>query len=140
MALTSYASQNALKQLFGGSPAATATTLYFGLSTSTIAIDGTGITEPSGNAYARVSVTNNGTNFTVTTIATGSGGGAQVQNATPITFPQSTASWGTVTYWFASDANVAGNIIAYGVLSSSQTVGANNTLSFAANALTIQDV
>lgn len=142
MALTSYADQQALKQLFGGSPAATPATLYFGLSTTTVAIDGTGITEPStaGTAYGRVAMTNNATNFTVSTIATASGGGAQVVNAQPITFAQSTASWGTVTYWFASDANVGGNIIAYGALSSSQAVSASNTLSFAANALTIQDV
>lgn len=140
MALTTYGAQQALKSLFGGGNA-TPATLYFGLSTSTIAIDGTGITEPSSaNAYARVAMTNNGTNFTVTTIATASGGGAQVQNATPISFPQSTASWGTVTYWFASDSLSGGNIVSYGALSSSQTVGASNTVSFAANALTLQDV
>lgn len=140
MALTTYGDQQALKSLFGGGNA-TPATLYFGLSTTTVAIDGTGITEPaSANGYARVAVTNNGTNFTVTTIATGSGGGAQVQNATPISFPQSSASWGTVTYWFASDASTGGNIVAYGALSSSQTIGASNTVSFAANALTIQDV
>lgn len=139
MALTTYGDQQALKSLFGGGNA-TPATLYFGLSTTTVAIDGTGITEPSGGAYARVSMANNGTNFTVSTIATASGGGAQVQNAQPITFPQSTASWGTVTYWFASDSSTAGNIVAYGALSSSQTIGSSNTVSFAANALTIQDV
>lgn len=140
MALTSYGDQKALASIFGsGTPA----TLYFGLSTSTIAIDGTGITEPSGGAYQRVAVTNNGTNFTVSTIATGSGGGAQAQNATPITWPQSTASWGTVTYWFACDGGATGatgNVYAYGALSASQTVSTNNTLSFAANQLTLQDV
>lgn len=140
MALTSYADQQALKSLFGGGQASLPANLYFGLSTSTVAIDGTGITEPSGNGYTRVTVANNATNFTATQIATGSGGGAQVVNAQPINFPQSTGSWGTVTYWFVSDAASGGNIVAYGALSASQTVGANNTLSFAANALTIQDV
>lgn len=140
MALTSYADQQALKTLFGGGAAALPATLYFGLSTTTVNIDGSGITEPSGNGYTRQAVTNNTTNFSVTQIAVGSGGGAQVQNATAINFPQSTGSWGTVTDWFVSDAAAAGNIIAYGKLSASQTVGANNTLSFAANALTIQDV
>jgi len=142
MALTSYADLQAMKTLFVGGAAAAPATLYFGLSTSTIAIDGTGITEPStaGTAYGRVAMTNNATNFTVSTIAVGSGGGAQVVNAQPITFAQSTASWGTVTYWFASDASTGGNIIAYGLLSSSQVVSASNTLSFASGALTIQDV
>jgi hypothetical protein len=37
-------------------------TVEIALSTTTIADDGSGITEPSGNGYARVSVTNNGTN------------------------------------------------------------------------------
>lgn len=139
MALTSYGNQQALKGVFGGSPT-TPATLYFGLSTTAVGIDGSGITEPSGNAYARVAVTNSVANFPVTQIALGSGGGAEAKNGTVVTFPQSTGSWGTVTHWFASDASTAGNVLAYGQLSASQVVGANNTLSFAVNALTIQDV
>lgn len=140
MAFTSYASQNMIKSLFGGGNAALPATLYFGLSTTTVAIDGTGITEPSGNGYARVAMTNNGTNFPVTQIATGSGGGAEVQDGTAINFPQATGSWGTVSYWFVSDAASGGNIIAYGALSPAQAIVTNNTPSFGVDALTIQNV
>lgn len=79
-----------------GSP----TTWYIGLSTTPSNADGTGFTEPVGGGYARVAVTNNGTNFPpagtvsgVTSKATGA----------KVTFPNPSGSWGNLVEWGAFD-------------------------------------
>jgi hypothetical protein len=93
--------------VFGNGSPSFPGTFYFGLSTTTIAANGTGITEPSGGSYARVAVTANSTNF-----------GAYDEylstwaNKTAITFPAPTGDWGTIRYGFISDASSAGNILA----------------------------
>lgn len=119
-----YLEDELMDHVFGAASFTAPATLYFGLSTTTITDAGGNITEPSGNAYARVAVTNNKTNFS------NSSGGA-VSNDTAITFPQATGSWGTVTDFFISDASSGGNILAYGALDSSKAVGDGDTLSFA---------
>ncbi len=70
-----------------------------GLSTNTL--DDTGVTgEPSGGGYARLTITNNATNFpAATTVA---GVTSKVNGAT-FTFPTATGSWGTVRHWFLYD-------------------------------------
>lgn len=78
-------------QFGSGSPA----NWYFGLSTTTPADDGSGFTEPSGNAYARVTVVNNSTNFPA---ASTTGGVTTKSNGTAITFPNPTGNWGAITY------------------------------------------
>lgn len=130
MAFTTYTDNTFLNLMFGATAYTAPATLYVGLSTTTPAVGGTGITEPVGNAYARVAVTNNVTNFPAA--ASGS-----KSNGTTITFPTATGTWGTVTYFFISDASTAGNILGYGVLNTAQTVANGDTLSFAASALTI---
>jgi hypothetical protein len=74
-------------------------TVEIALSTTTIADDGSGITEPSGNGYARVSVTNNGTNWSAAS------GGIKT-NAVDIIFPEATAGWGTISDWALYDSGV----------------------------------
>lgn len=143
MPLTTYGDHKALASIFSsGTPA----TLYVGLSTTTVAEDGTGYTEPStaGTAYARVAVDNSiaGAKWTISDIALGSGGGAQVVNAATIPFPTSTAAWGNCTYHIITDSATvgAGNVYGYGLLTAAQNVGTNNTVSFAAGQLDINAV
>lgn len=77
-----------LDSRFGsGSPA----TWYVGLGTTTSSEDGTGFTEPVGNAYARVAVTNNVTNFPA---ASTTANKTVKRNGTAITWPNPTGSWG----------------------------------------------
>jgi hypothetical protein len=92
--------------------------------------------EPSGGAYARVAVTNNATNFPA---ATASADYYQKQNGTAITFPQASASWGTVAGFLLGDNATpgTGNVFAYGALNASQAISTNNQPSYAANQLTI---
>jgi hypothetical protein len=74
----------------------TPVTWYLGLSTTTPNEDGTGFTEPSGGAYARVAVTNNATNFPAA--ATSSGVTTKV-TGTDIVFTNPTGLWGQITYY-----------------------------------------
>jgi hypothetical protein len=96
-----------LAYVFGNGSPSIAGTFYFGLSTTAIAADGTGITEPGGGSYARVAVTANSTNFGfldeyLSTWA----------NKLAIAFPAPTGAWGECIYGFISDASSAGNIVA----------------------------
>jgi hypothetical protein len=101
--------------------------VFVALSTSTPADDGTNVTEPSGNNYSRVSVTNNATNWPA---ATGTSPTSKA-NGTAVTFPQASGSWGTVTHFCLYDASSAGNFLAWGALAASKAVGLNDTASFA---------
>lgn len=130
LSFTDYTENRILNQQFGSVALTVAATLYFGLSTSTINDDGTGVTEPVGNGYARVAVTNNATNFPNTTTGSKS-------NGTEIAFPTASGAWGTVTHFFISDAASAGNMIAYGALTTAKTIGNGDTARFAASSLTI---
>jgi hypothetical protein len=105
-------------------------TLYFGLSTTTPTNTGTNVTEPSGGSYARVTVTNNATNFPAAT-------GRSKSNGTVIVFNTATGAWGTVTHWVAYDAVTAGNFVAWGALTASINITSGTQASFAIGALVI---
>lgn len=119
-----------LNRIFNAATFPTLTTLYVGLLTAAPSDTGGG-TEVSGNAYARVAVTANTTNFPTT--STGS-----ISNGAAITFPQATpAGWGVVTHLGIYDAASAGNLIAWASLTASKTVDPLDTVSFAVAALVV---
>jgi len=96
-----------------------------GLWTASLSDSSTGSTagEPSGGSYARVSVTNNSSNFDAAS-------GGATANTNLITFPMATASWGTVTYVGICDASTGGNLIAYADLGTSISVAQYDTVIF----------
>jgi hypothetical protein len=119
-----------LYHTFNGAAFTSPATVYVALFTATPSDTGGG-TEVSGNAYARVAVTGNTTNFPTT--STGS-----ISNGTAITFPQATPSgWGVITQFGIFDASTSGNLLVWGDLSASKTVDPLDTVSFAIGALTI---
>lgn len=123
------------KALFGGTAYTAPGTLYAALSSTTPTAAGGNVTEPVGNAYARVTITNNNTNWVA---ATGQPGTGQAQaNGTAIAFAQATGSWGTETYLCFYDALTAGNLVAFGALGTAQTIGNGDTLSFAIQAVVV---
>lgn len=129
MSFSDFLEDELLDQIFGALAYAAPATLYVALSTTTPSDDGTNFTEPSGNAYARVSVTNNKTTWN-----TASGGA--VDNAIEIAFPQATpAGWGTVTHFGVYDALTVGNQLAWGALTASKVIDALDTAKFAAGDL-----
>lgn len=118
-----------LDHVFGAAAYTAPVTLHIGLSTTAVADDGTGITEP-GNGYARVAVTNNLTNFPA------AAAGAK-SNGIAIVFPAATGSWGTITDFFISDAAGGGNILARGQISAATPVVSGETIEFAIGDLDI---
>ncbi len=103
-------------------------TIYVGLSTADPLDNGSGLSEPNGNGYARVATS--GASWT-----TSSGG--SLSNAGDITFPQATGSWGTLTHFALFDAASAGNMLAHGTLSQSKTITSGDTAKFAAGDLDV---
>ena len=86
--------------------------VYLGLSTSAPDIDGSGVTEPLASAgYARVELNS---------LSEPSNG--VITNDAAISFPESSASWGTVTHFALYDAPVNGNLLMYNVLSQARSV------------------
>lgn len=97
--------------------------VYCGLFTAAPG-EGGGGTEVSGNAYARQAVT-----------FSAASGGASSNSAT-VTFPAATPSgWGAVTHFGIFDAATSGNLLRYGALQPSKTVGVGDALSFPATQL-----
>jgi len=123
--LSDYFEDQVLGKLFGNQTLTVPATYYIGLWTATLSDSSTGSTagEPSGNAYARVSVTNNGSNWNAVS-------GGATANTNLIAFPMATGSWGTVTYVGICDASTAGNMIAYASLNSSISVAQYDTVLF----------
>lgn len=91
------------------------------------------------NGYARLSITNNSTNFTF--VSSEPTAGYEEQNGITLTMPTSTGAWAAdaeLTYFGLFDAAGGGDLLLYGALSPNEQVGASGiTLSFAIGALTI---
>lgn len=100
---TNYLDNKVLDHVWGKTTYTGASTVYFGLSTSAANKTGT-VSEPSGNNYARVSVTNNTTNF-----PNASNGGKSTGST--VTFGAPSGSWGTIKSVFIADASSGGNVL-----------------------------
>ena len=134
MPLTNYSDGKLIELLLGATAYASPATVYAALSTTTPTQAGATFTEPVGNAYARVAYSNVAANWpTYGAPATG----VQVANNIAITFPQATGSWGTVTYIGLFDAASLGNLLAYGVLGTAQTINNGDTLTVPIDGLAI---
>jgi len=103
-------------------------TIYVGLSTADPTDDGSGLAEPSGNAYARVQTSASDWN---------AASNGSLENASDIIFDQATGSWGTITHFALFDAATAGNLLAHGALSQSKAIGETDTARFEAGDLDI---
>ena len=99
---------------------------YIGLSSTAPSADGTNVTEPSGGGYQRVQLTG------LTVPSDG-----EVTNASAISFPESTQSWGTVSHFVIYDAASNGNLLMYGALEESRTVEAATIMTIRSNGLTL---
>lgn len=97
---------------------------YLGLSSTTPNDDGTGFTEPSTGAYARVAVTNNTTNFPA---AITTSGVTTKSNGAKFTFPNPTANWGLMTHYGWFTASTGGNPEYFNPLDASITVMNGNS-------------
>lgn len=86
--------------------------VYLGLSSTAPSINGNGVTEPLASAgYERVELT-----------TLGEPANGVISNDSDISFPESSASWGTVTHFVLYDAPTNGNLLMYNELSQSRSV------------------
>jgi len=102
-------------------------TVYVALFTTATADDGTG-TEVSGGAYVRQSIAFN----TMSAVTDG-----QTENTSEISFPEATASWGTISHVAIYDASTSGNMYFHGALSASKAIDNGDTFKIAASDLDI---
>jgi len=102
------------------------TNIYVGLSTEDPTEDGSGLAEPVGNGYARVL---HSTWDVASSRAT--------ENTGTISFAEASGSWGTVTHFALFDHLTAGNMLAYGALSASKTIGSGDNASFQDGAIDV---
>ena len=130
--MTNYLEDKLVEYIFrGGTFAAPAT--YVALSTSTINEDSTGMTEPSGNGYARQLVGTSGWS------ATSAGDTRKTSNSGDISFTANGGDWGTITHVAIMDGSGSGaNMLFYAVLSTSKTVSDGDTFKFSATNLSIE--
>ena len=126
--LTDLVNNKVLDCFFGGAAIAPPSSLHVGLSLAR-SYRGGYVAEPSGGSYARVAVANDPIHFPAATAGTKS-------NASPITFPAPTATWGAILSVFVADAPAGGNVLAMAELPSTRTiVGGDPPPTIAVNAL-----
>lgn len=133
---SNYLENRILDAVLGGGTFTGPATIYVALSTAAFSETATGASmsevSTTSTGYARVAVTNNATNWPAASNGSKS-------NATAVTFPAGTGAWGTVLSFYFVDAASGGNVLYGGDLASSRTVGAGDTASFAAGALTVTE-
>ena len=120
-----------LDHVLGNAAYTAPATVYVALYTVAPSDTGGG-TECSGGSYARVTVTNNATNFPAAS------GGAK-SNGVAITFVEATASWGTVVAFGIFDAVTAGNLLYWATLTTNKTIDSGDTANFAVGELDVTE-
>ena len=134
MSFTNRTAQALLNSLFGKTSnfgaLATVPTIYVALSTTTPNEAGTNVTEPVGNAYARV--TTAAGDWATATNADPS----VVTNANAVTFPEASGSWGDLTHFVLYDALTVGNVLGSAALTTPKTPTAGDIPLFPVGALT----
>jgi hypothetical protein len=129
MSASDYLEGKILDHVFGLASYTAPANLYVALFTAA-PNDAGGGTEVSGNAYARVQVTNSSATWTRTT--------STISNSIDITFPAPTPSdWGTLTHFAVFDASSGGNQIGWSSLTAPTSTSAETAVKFTAGALTI---
>lgn len=125
MSFSNYLETKVLDHVFGGIAYTAPGTLYLGLHTSNPAEDDSGTeVSTSGTAYARQTVA-----FTTS--------GDTTSNTAAVEYPTATASYGTVSHVGVYDASTAGNLLAYGALTTSKAIATGDVLRIPAGDLDI---
>lgn len=139
MSFSIYACKALLNSMFGKTSTfgalASAPTIYVGLSSTTPAEDGTGVTEPSSGSYARVETA--AADWEAATTADPS----VVANAEVIEFPQATGDWASgadLTHVVFYDAETSGNYLGGTALSDPKPVLTDDTPSYPVGSLEIR--
>ena len=130
MPITSHFRDLLSRKVFGGDATAIIPSSYYvGLSTTKKTNELSTFTEPSGNGYTRVEISN-----VMASFAERENGVAN--NADAVEFPESTAAWGSIVQAGLFDAATGGNLLSYSDLDVPRNVGGEGvTLFFKANSM-----
>lgn len=125
-----YLENKVLEHVVGKTSFTMPATVAIALTQTTPTDAALGTEVPNSNTYAR---------YTTAGTAWGAAASGQISNTGIFTFATPTGSWGTVNSFALVDSATyaAGNMIAWGTLTTPQAIGTGNTVSFAAGALTI---
>jgi len=118
-----YLENKLLNHILGGVAYNPLSTVYVGLSSTDPSEAGGNITEPVGNGYARVAVTNNTTNWPTVSNSTKT-------NGATITWPQVSGAWGNIAYVVVFDQLVGGNALMGGVLNDPKSPTNGDTVQY----------
>lgn len=121
---TNYLENKLLDHVLNNTSFTSPTTVYVGLFT-TAPTDSSAGTEVSGGSYARQ----------VLSVSTASEG--VVTSDADVTFPQATASWGTIVALGIHDADTSGNLLMYTDLTTSKTIDEGDVLKVSTGSLTV---
>jgi hypothetical protein len=121
---TNYLENKLLDHVLNNTSYTSPTTVYVGLFT-VAPTDSTSGTEVSGGSYARQ----------VLSVSTASDG--VVTSDADVTFPQATASWGTIVALGIHDADTSGNLLMYTDLTTSKTIDEGDILKVSTGSLTV---
>jgi hypothetical protein len=127
-----YLSEKILDHVLGGGDYTRPATVYVALYTVMPNSLGIGGTEVSGGSYARVSSTNNNTNWPAASSSLKS-------NGTAITFTTATGSWGTVVGFGIYDASSGGNLLYFGEATTQKAIANTDTYSIAVGNLQLTE-
>lgn len=130
--MTNYNIMAILRNQFGSVANTIPAKWYIGASTTAINQDGTGATEPTDPAYARVEVDNNTSSWEDIPADFGR------RNLIDIVFPIATTAWGTITHIFITDSLTGGNMRYYGQLTVAKPVSIDDVLRIDASNLQIK--
>lgn len=122
--ISSYLANKLLEHACGKTSYTMPSTVYLALYTTNPTAADSG-SEVSGNGYARQSLTFN------------SASNGTIDNAQEKTFTASGGSWGTITHWGLKDASTSGNLLFFGALTASKTIGDSDSLTLAVGDLDI---
>lgn len=131
-AMTDYLEGQIIAHIFRTGSFTKPTVLGVGLFTAAPS-DAGGGTEVTGNGYSRATLNPADANW-----AAPSAGNGVTSNSSAISFATPTgAGWGTVTHFAVFDAASAGNMLFWGSLTTSKTINAGDTVSFATGQLQV---
>jgi len=100
-----------LDHILGNAILAQPTGLWIALSTADPLSDGSGLSEPVGNAYVRVQCNN-----------WDAAVNRETKNSIVIDFPEATGNWGEITHFAIMDAETGGNFVFGGALNNSKSI------------------
>ena len=115
---------------FGGVSYTPPANYYLGMSSTSISVNGSNVTEPTSGSYARVLIPNTKGYWTYSSSGC-------VVNSGPVTFVQSSGSWATMVDIALFDSLTSGSVRYYTTLPSPITVAVNTTVSFSASSINI---